>query len=48
MPTETRPGLRNAEAHSWAPQMAILEQEDAFVTHAGMGGCDEGPLAGLT
>ncbi|WP_245547334.1 nucleotide disphospho-sugar-binding domain-containing protein [Nocardia brevicatena] len=26
---------------------AILEQADAFVTHAGMGGCGEGLLAGV-
>lgn len=33
--------------HSWVPQRAILEQADAFVTHAGMGGCGEGLLAGV-
>jgi MGT family glycosyltransferase len=32
---------------SWVPQRAILEQADAFVTHAGMGGCGEGLLAGV-
>lgn len=32
----------NAEVHSWVPQLAILEQADAFVTHAGMGGSSEG------
>ncbi|MFI6122602.1 macrolide family glycosyltransferase [Streptomyces sp. NPDC051064] len=37
----------NAEVHSWVPQRAILEQADAFVTHAGMGGCGEGLLAGV-
>lgn len=37
----------NVEVHSWAPQRAILEQADAFVTHAGMGGCGEGLLAGV-
>ncbi|MGO4426807.1 glycosyl transferase, partial [Streptomyces sp. MCAF7] len=36
----------NVEVHSWVPQRAILEQADAFVTHAGMGGCGEGLLAG--
>ncbi|MEU5716348.1 macrolide family glycosyltransferase [Streptomyces sp. NPDC020403] len=35
------------EVHSWVPQRAILEQSDAFVTHAGMGGCGEGLLAGV-
>ncbi|WP_063820979.1 macrolide family glycosyltransferase [Parafrankia elaeagni] len=33
--------------HSWVPQRAILAQADAFVTHAGMGGCCEGLLAGV-
>ncbi|MFJ9884350.1 macrolide family glycosyltransferase [Streptomyces sp. NPDC091287] len=35
------------EVHSWVPQRAILEQADAFVTHAGMGGCGDGLLAGV-
>lgn len=35
------------EVHSWVPQRAILEQADAFVTHAGMGGCGGGLLAGV-
>ncbi|UPK73444.1 glycosyl transferase [Nocardioidaceae bacterium SCSIO 66511] len=37
----------NVEVHSWVPQRAILDQADAFVTHAGMGGCSEGLLAGV-
>lgn len=37
----------NVEVHSWVPQRAILERADAFVTHAGMGGCGEGLLAGV-
>ncbi|MFI1223416.1 MULTISPECIES: macrolide family glycosyltransferase [unclassified Streptomyces] len=37
----------NVDVHSWVPQRAILEQADAFVTHAGMGGCGEGLLAGV-
>ncbi|MFJ8660132.1 macrolide family glycosyltransferase [Streptomyces sp. NPDC093795] len=37
----------NVEVHSWVPQRAILEQADAFVTQAGMGGCGEGLLAGV-
>jgi MGT family glycosyltransferase len=37
----------NVEVHSWVPQRAILEEADAFVTHAGMGGCGEGLLAGV-
>ncbi|MBQ1163146.1 hypothetical protein KBZ21_34650, partial [Streptomyces sp. A73] len=32
----------NVEVRSWVPQLAILEQADAFVTHAGMGGSAEG------
>ncbi len=32
----------NIEVHPWVPQLAILEQADAFVTHAGMGGSSEG------
>jgi MGT family glycosyltransferase len=38
---------RNTEVHSWVPQRAVLAQADAFVTHAGMGGCSEGLLAGV-
>ena len=37
----------NVEVHSWVPQRAILEQADAFITHAGMGGCSEGLQAGV-
>ncbi|WP_026249212.1 macrolide family glycosyltransferase [Streptomyces sp. LaPpAH-108] len=37
----------HVEVHSWVPQRAILEQADAFVTHAGMGGCGEGLMAGV-
>uniref|UniRef100_A0AAU2W2H0 Glycosyl transferase n=1 Tax=Streptomyces sp. NBC_00008 TaxID=2903610 RepID=A0AAU2W2H0_9ACTN len=37
----------NVEVHSWVPQPAILEQADAFVTHAGMGGSSEGLFAGV-
>ncbi|MDF4249654.1 macrolide family glycosyltransferase [Streptomyces sp. WMMB303] len=37
----------NVEVRSWVPQRAILAQADAFVTHAGMGGCGEGLLAGV-
>ncbi|MFD8479710.1 macrolide family glycosyltransferase [Kitasatospora sp. NPDC059673] len=37
----------NVEVHPWVPQRAILEQADAFVTHAGMGGCGEGLMAGV-
>ncbi|MGW4384244.1 macrolide family glycosyltransferase [Kitasatospora sp. NPDC004531] len=37
----------DVEVHPWVPQRAVLEQADAFVTHAGMGGCGEGLLAGV-
>ncbi|WP_425557703.1 macrolide family glycosyltransferase [Kitasatospora cystarginea] len=37
----------NVEVHSWVPQLAVLEQADAFVTHAGMGGASEGLYCGL-
>ncbi|MFG3280565.1 macrolide family glycosyltransferase [Streptomyces sp. NPDC048111] len=37
----------NVEVLTWGPQRAILEQADAFVTHAGMGGCTEGLRAGV-
>ncbi|WP_328946645.1 macrolide-inactivating glycosyltransferase [Streptomyces sp. NBC_00250] len=32
----------HVEVHSWVPQLAILRQADAFVTHAGAGGSQEG------
>jgi len=34
------------EVHPWVPQLDILEQADAFVTHAGMGGSVEGLWTG--
>jgi MGT family glycosyltransferase len=34
------------EVHPWVPQLAILEQADAFLTHAGMGGSGEGLYCG--
>ncbi|MFC5720681.1 macrolide family glycosyltransferase [Streptomyces gamaensis] len=37
----------NVEVRSWVPQLAILEQADAFVTHAGMGGSNEGLYCGV-
>jgi MGT family glycosyltransferase len=35
------------EVHTWVPQVAILSQADAFLTHAGMGGSAEGLWAGV-
>nr|WP_156725433.1 macrolide-inactivating glycosyltransferase [Streptomyces apocyni] len=32
----------NVEVRSWVPQLAILQQADVFVTHAGAGGSQEG------
>ncbi|MGW6903476.1 macrolide-inactivating glycosyltransferase [Streptomyces sp. NPDC054940] len=37
----------NVEVRSWVPQLAILQQADLFVTHAGAGGSQEG-LASAT
>ncbi|MDT0269600.1 glycosyltransferase [Streptomyces sp. DSM 44915] len=37
----------NVEVHAWVPQLSVLEQADAFVTHAGMGGCAEGLANGV-
>ncbi|MFI9307075.1 macrolide family glycosyltransferase [Streptomyces triculaminicus] len=37
----------NVEVHSWVPQMTVLEQADAFVTHAGMGSCNEALFTGV-
>ncbi|WP_420715029.1 macrolide family glycosyltransferase [Corallococcus sp. bb12-1] len=37
----------NVEVHRWVPQLSVLEQADAFVTHAGMGGPQEGLYCGL-
>ncbi|MER5304415.1 macrolide-inactivating glycosyltransferase [Streptomyces lasiicapitis] len=36
----------NVEVHNWVPQLAILKQADAFVTHAGAGGSQEGLATG--
>lgn len=32
----------NVEVHRWVPQLDILRQADAFITHAGAGGSQEG------
>nr|WP_205624564.1 macrolide family glycosyltransferase [Actinomadura flavalba] len=37
----------NVEVHRWVPQRDILRQADAFVTHAGSGGCNEGLVSGV-
>ncbi|RXS80457.1 glycosyl transferase [Streptomyces sp. TM32] len=47
-PAELGPDVpANIEVRSWVPQLAILEQADAFVTHAGMGGSSEGLYSGV-
>ncbi|MET7639153.1 macrolide family glycosyltransferase [Streptomyces sp. NPDC005438] len=37
----------NFALHSWIPQLAMLRQADAFVTHAGMGGTMEAMSCGV-
>ncbi|MET7622812.1 macrolide-inactivating glycosyltransferase [Streptomyces sp. NPDC005408] len=32
----------NVEVHPWVPQLAVLREADAFITHAGAGGSQEG------
>ncbi|WP_344535457.1 macrolide family glycosyltransferase [Streptomyces albiaxialis] len=41
-PAALGPVPDSVEVRSWVPQSAILEEADAFVTHAGMGGSGEG------
>ncbi|WP_035853321.1 macrolide family glycosyltransferase [Cryptosporangium arvum] len=36
----------SVSVHPWVPQLAVLEQADAFLTHAGMGGSSEGLYCG--
>ncbi|SDT79939.1 macrolide family glycosyltransferase [Actinoplanes derwentensis] len=36
----------NVEVHRWVPQLRILSQADAFLTHGGMGGAVEGLFSG--
>ncbi|MEU0830449.1 macrolide-inactivating glycosyltransferase [Streptomyces sp. NPDC005969] len=36
----------NVEVCSWVPQLSVLEQADAFITHAGAGGSQEGLATG--
>ncbi|MFD7505223.1 macrolide family glycosyltransferase [Streptomyces sp. NPDC059850] len=46
-PAELGPIPAGVEVHRWVPQLSILEQADAFLTHAGMGGSGEGLYCGL-
>jgi MGT family glycosyltransferase len=45
-PAELGPVPDRVEIHPWIPQLAVLKQADAFVTHAGMGGSSEGLFCG--
>ena len=36
----------NIEVHPWVPQLSVLKQADAFITHAGAGGSQEGLATG--
>ncbi len=36
----------NIEVRNWVPQLAVLKQADAFITHAGAGGSQEGLATG--
>ncbi|MFF2652215.1 macrolide-inactivating glycosyltransferase [Streptomyces sp. NPDC058045] len=45
-PTELGHVPDNIEVHPWVPQLSVLRQADAFVTHAGAGGCQEGLATG--
>ncbi|MGW0791145.1 macrolide-inactivating glycosyltransferase [Streptomyces sp. NPDC002911] len=36
----------SVEVHSWVPQLSVLRQADAFITHAGAGGSQEGLATG--
>ncbi|SCK43454.1 glycosyltransferase, MGT family [Streptomyces sp. WMMB 714] len=43
---ELGPLPANVEVHAWVPQLAVLQEADAFVTHAGAGGSQEGLATG--
>ncbi|CAM5609416.1 macrolide-inactivating glycosyltransferase [Streptomyces californicus] len=36
----------NVEVRDWVPQLSVLRQADAFITHAGAGGSEEGLATG--
>ncbi|MER0244827.1 macrolide family glycosyltransferase [Streptomyces sp. HSW2009] len=44
---ELGPIPANVEVHPWVPQLSVLRQADAFVTHAGAGGSQEGLASGV-
>lgn len=45
-PAALGPVPENVEVHRWVPQLAVLRRADAFVTHAGAGGSQEGLATG--
>ncbi|MFD4698836.1 macrolide-inactivating glycosyltransferase [Streptomyces niveus] len=45
-PSELGEVSGNIEVHPWVPQLAILKKADAFITHAGAGGSQEGLATG--
>ncbi|MCB5165604.1 macrolide-inactivating glycosyltransferase [Streptomyces bambusae] len=45
-PAELGPVPDSVEVHPWVPQLAVLRKADAFVTHAGAGGSQEGLATG--
>ncbi|MFI6079545.1 macrolide-inactivating glycosyltransferase [Streptomyces sp. NPDC051217] len=45
-PSELGEIPENIEVHSWVPQLAVLKKADAFITHAGAGGSQEGLATG--
>ncbi|MGW0672205.1 macrolide family glycosyltransferase [Streptomyces sp. NPDC002746] len=46
-PSELGAVPANIEVHDWVPQLSVLGQADAFVTHAGTGGCAEALFHGV-
>ncbi|MEU6082642.1 macrolide-inactivating glycosyltransferase [Streptomyces sp. NPDC047108] len=46
-PAELGEVSANVEVHPWVPQLAVLRQADAFITHAGAGGSQEGLACGV-
>ncbi|WP_371933812.1 macrolide family glycosyltransferase [Streptomyces castrisilvae] len=46
-PAELGTVPENVEVHAWAPQLSVLAQADAFLTHGGAGSCGEALFHGL-
>ncbi len=45
-PADLEPLPDNIEVHRWVPQLALLEEADVFVSHAGMGSVTEAMYTG--